>query len=429
MDTQNITISQDLIGLLGKKLYSNPLSVIVTRELIQNAVDASYPGSVINVTLDKDYSNNQYKINVTDKGIGMSKDTLINTFLCIGKTGKKSNDSIGGFGIAKVSLFACQSWQVKVDGYSIDKSLDLIAAKPRIGVSVDCSLDYDYGYNDAISMIKSNAPMSNKRIRLNKQYLKPYVGKVIEYKDGYKISLAKSFDNCSGSVIYRIKGLTQYISKYNNDANFNLIVDFDNIDYKPRDDKYPFSMSRESVNWSISQFVSNIMTNLVSDKNSAEQRSNGSNGRKVTKFEKDARVYYSVWGKGKFDIIDSYICDIYHICIELIKAAMNHDATYKIGLSKEDNFVACFKGNNEFIINPEHVMSELTDLSGLSIYIYHLAIHEYAHTKYSHHNEDFTRYEGELTKASGSEFIKALPKLTKIVSKIDRKNQIVKNNQ
>src|SRR3990172_1902824 len=112
--TQQLTISPELIQLLGKKLYNNPLIVILVRELLQNSHDAQSTKIDLDVSYqedNEDFNKSTVTLTCTDNGTGMSEDTLLNTFLSIGAS-KKIGITTGGFGIAKVSIFASLSWQV-----------------------------------------------------------------------------------------------------------------------------------------------------------------------------------------------------------------------------------------------------------------------------------------------------------------------------
>ena len=71
-----IKTSPELIRLLGEKLYSNPLHSILTRELIQNAVDSHYANKTGYINVNVTGNDNVLTIDVDDKGCGMNKDVL-----------------------------------------------------------------------------------------------------------------------------------------------------------------------------------------------------------------------------------------------------------------------------------------------------------------------------------------------------------------
>ena len=121
--------------------------VIALREAYQNSIDA------INAAIKagqitrgyfsvhvSEYSNNSVSIEFTDNGIGMDKDTIVNSFLSLGDTGKE--EGIGGFGYAKAAiLFASGSFSFSIrtrDVLFINESWE----KPGVGSTVLASEDW-----------------------------------------------------------------------------------------------------------------------------------------------------------------------------------------------------------------------------------------------------------------------------------------------
>lgn len=78
----------------------------LARELVQNSDDAH--ATLIEFTLDKD----KRTLLVSDNGVGMSQDTLVNKFLTLGAS-QKDAGSVGGFGKAKELIaFSWESYQI-----------------------------------------------------------------------------------------------------------------------------------------------------------------------------------------------------------------------------------------------------------------------------------------------------------------------------
>jgi hypothetical protein len=95
--------------ILGSSLYSGDAPKVITKELVQNAMDA-----VRESTGDKDvtvefggtgYPEGQDRtITVTDTGKGMTKNELETVFTDLGASGKRENEEAsGGFGLAKAA--------------------------------------------------------------------------------------------------------------------------------------------------------------------------------------------------------------------------------------------------------------------------------------------------------------------------------------
>ncbi len=109
---QIVSTSQDeeqVDRLLGKDAYKNSIVNVVIKELLQNGFDAVREGGASEakpgqISIDYDYGTRI--INVTDNGVGMTPETIVNAFLRTGGT-KKSGDfqnTSGGLGVAKLAF-------------------------------------------------------------------------------------------------------------------------------------------------------------------------------------------------------------------------------------------------------------------------------------------------------------------------------------
>jgi 2'-5' RNA ligase len=96
-----------IMQVLGRNLYSGDLAKIAVKEMLQNAVDAvralPNPSDGV-VTVDIDTINQ--KIIVTDNGPGMPPEVATKELVDIGGSRKPAEGASGGFGIAKVAIFA-----------------------------------------------------------------------------------------------------------------------------------------------------------------------------------------------------------------------------------------------------------------------------------------------------------------------------------
>lgn len=103
------TISKNVIELLIEPLYQRQDKLkVVTRELLQNALDACKKKAVhakIEITISEE-SDGNYLI-ITDNGIGMNVQEIRENFLTVGKTNKKDNCEglVGKYGIGVLSIF------------------------------------------------------------------------------------------------------------------------------------------------------------------------------------------------------------------------------------------------------------------------------------------------------------------------------------
>lgn len=98
--------------------YANPKTAFA-REMIQNSRDAGC--TVMRLIIDD--GENSSNIRFFDNGKGMSRDILLNKYLVMGETGKEDNDSVGGFGKARVlTCFAAKSYTIVSDNYILSGS-------------------------------------------------------------------------------------------------------------------------------------------------------------------------------------------------------------------------------------------------------------------------------------------------------------------
>jgi len=89
--------------LLGSSLYGSNSSMVITKELVQNAMDAVRGESGDkNVTVSVD--DYEHTIQVKDTGKGMTKNELETVFTDLGSSGKRDDvTASGGFGLAKAA--------------------------------------------------------------------------------------------------------------------------------------------------------------------------------------------------------------------------------------------------------------------------------------------------------------------------------------
>jgi hypothetical protein len=106
------TNSDMIIKLLRDKMYQNKIGA-VCREVISNSRDANRESNKahtpvkVELTHDKSYVSDEYKISFSDEGIGISPERMDNIFLRYGGSTKRdSNDYTGGFGIGAKTPFA-----------------------------------------------------------------------------------------------------------------------------------------------------------------------------------------------------------------------------------------------------------------------------------------------------------------------------------
>jgi hypothetical protein len=89
----------------------------LARELVQNAVDAGA------TCIDVDYTvaDGQVRLTFSDDGCGMDRAVLEEVFFALGRTTKRTADTIGGFGRARIiTCFAQERYQIETGGLVVD---------------------------------------------------------------------------------------------------------------------------------------------------------------------------------------------------------------------------------------------------------------------------------------------------------------------
>lgn len=132
---KRFTITDDALIMqrLSDDIYQNPIAAVI-RELTTNAIDAQKDnGSTKKVEVHLPKIGAEY-FSVTDSGLGMSKDLLLNVYTSYGSSNRRnSNDHIGGIGVGSKSPFAYCS-QFTVRSVHNGKLVEAVCQKDQQGV-------------------------------------------------------------------------------------------------------------------------------------------------------------------------------------------------------------------------------------------------------------------------------------------------------
>jgi hypothetical protein len=122
--------------IMGPNMYGDmaDMGKVTVKELMQNAFDAARTavmrGDVEEGIVDIALSDDGYTITVTDNGIGMTPDHIINGLLTIGGTMKEGDINSGGFGFAKMLfLFGGERIQVETVRDGVKSTMDVTGAE------------------------------------------------------------------------------------------------------------------------------------------------------------------------------------------------------------------------------------------------------------------------------------------------------------
>lgn len=418
-----ITVGADFFEAYGSKMYSNPTLAILARELLQNSRDACVDGQPIRITLRNYEGDNAVEdqpakgwyqqITCDDKGIGMDRDVLENVFLTVGGS-LKANGSVGGFGIAKVAIFACNrgGWSVHTRDNYID-SATLLGTKvaARKGTRVTCKVYSEHawraddGWTRAQLFLRSN---SIRNLWLNDTKVQPYEGKrflgAFYWQDRTRIEVtaAVSLMGQVNRIFWRIGGLTQFITGTSEDIGQNIIVDIQGVGYKPMDEGYPLGTSREDIaDWRIREEVNKFIQPLTRNRNTAKQEA-----RKMEKAGKGkGRREHVINAEAGYIIVDQpsgttaaerkayrQIECLWAKMVELHNPQAKHGQVFG-GMVAQQRSIG--KGDPEptYLINPQAFAAHWShgdNPLAVILVMWHLATHEFTHDNYPDHDEDFT---------------------------------------
>jgi len=241
-----LKLDEGVVSQLGDKLYSQPMSWVLIRELMQNAIDAG----ATRIDVDTDF---QDKLTVTDNGCGMEYETMIDTFLTLGGSEKdRSKTIVGGFGIAKLAIFSCDDFCVSSKGLRLTK--EILSKHKRLQ-------KYQDSGHTAVAVEKQGFLSGNeKELRW---FLKCIDREDVEiYLNGDRVSKIVVNDSEFGILnveyyttsyypmtLVRSNGLplfTRSTSQYFPDDIKNVCFLFDvNTDLTPYDANYPFTVTRD----------------------------------------------------------------------------------------------------------------------------------------------------------------------------------------
>lgn len=418
-----IVMNKELFKTLGDKLYSSRLDFILARELVQNAIDASKPNETVMIQTkwNGDY---EFEITVDDIGIGMDENVLLDIFLSIGSTFKHDKNSTGGFGIAKVALFASTEWNIHTRDNYIDHTLEHKKIPYRKGTKVYAKVVFPQKYPTQLyhrarveRLVRSN---NKTNIIYNGENVQPFndikeLDKIttendIKYSFGLSSEPITTQDgyNNYGYVFYRINGLTQYYEYKSalQDSERNLVIDFPSIGYNPTDDNYPFTLSRENLtDDSIKQYVNAWLESLAKDVLSKIRQLEENKDLKVEWINpRTGLISRSIDGKVyKPDSRERMVLNLWKNVVLSIKS----DVDWQFAVTNNENTKAFYQyqyGNHIIGINPSIFLQDVRwyllerNTQAIVMYIWHMAVHEITHFYRDEHDEKFAAYENQLAR-------------------------------
>ena len=451
-----ITVDPRLLSLIGAKLYSGHPLPIVVRELIQNSRDACVRKGVapkIELTVTVPYGNN-IVVTCRDNGIGMTADQLVNDFLCLGNTSKTHDGSaVGGFGIAKAAIMRNPVWHVhSLDNYMdntfLETGMDVETRSYLDGTEVTVQIDTDTYSGDVNNMLRmiyfSDIEVDLKLTYRGELYRDATAGlhyeeellKLIEEPQWSAYRLPTSSLALSESLspvvstnysFFRLNGLVQYAQPSYSTRDYNILFDL-TPKYRPEENNYPFTMSREGLSGDIQtpirDFIINADTNSQSVEMNAEtaeinvviqegymmhgKRNHARKGLEPISMED---LIQSLDGKDHTSqkiMLKNYMPEtrdaekdfkLLRLWQALILECAEFSETFGIGLILHDGTKAAritdADGYTYYLINPDEFY-HITRKKVLALILHQVACHEVSHLYYRDHNEYFTNMEAQI---------------------------------
>jgi hypothetical protein len=343
----------------------------------------------------------------------MSPETLLDVFLCIGRTKKQFENSVGGFGIAKVALFASDQWNVVTTGGSVDNSLTFYDTGSKLGTKVWAKVSGSYWDKTGIDQYVLTC--NRGKVIYNGVKVKPYQSKIVNsvsyMGSDIMIGLGKNIPCCSDRLIVRLGGLTQFVTYFSDLNGYNVVIDIPNIGYKPRDDGYPLSMSRETLEYGLYNQISKVIRAIV-DERISNQRMSRDDGAKVK--EKVIRGYHLNYSGSSVSLLTNQTGKLSKLVCKIANIiTLNNGFIIKPGLTNDTSIMKIDTSNNIIYANPENILDKVSGLSNQAavLYLWHTICHELTHYQINGHNESFTSAENETAAKSAellSENLKSL---------------------
>lgn len=328
MGSNGIRVSNRILKLVGQNLYTvAPVFPVTVRELLQNSHDAQQSrGSDKPIQfIFRRLKNGDIELICDDSGIGMDKATIKDKFLVLGETGKE--EGVGGFGVAKAAIIlACDKWELHTrdNRYSsdlVELDSDVVSDEEREGCRID--LLYSDQKNSrtfpsyssfsaamiylATSAAKSVVRFENQvedgttrvtdvvvdglhtndkqlleEINDGKNRIRLYCVPITKTKmDFFYEKYSSDYDvDIENRIIYRLNGLTQFVEySYGNDSNFNIVVDI-TTNTRPDEADYPFTLSREEINATLSGLLKDKIKTYFANSVTTRKRLKETSGEK-----------------------------------------------------------------------------------------------------------------------------------------------------
>jgi hypothetical protein len=383
-----LDVDMSVIGILGEKLYTQPLGIFILRECLQNAIDAR--ASQIDIT------HNGHELTVTDNGVGI--EDFQSLFLTIGGSSKHNqSETVGGYGIAKLSIMAAEDWSIAsrqgtvtrdilMSGAPIDGT-EYLQSGTRVSVRLQSSVN-----RNQLKDIARLSIVEGCSITHNDETLIPPVMETGYLANGSVAQFTTELESYSNVVLVRLNGQFQYQSDYLSTPGGRVYIYDIETHVNAYDPDYPLNATREGFNPCVSsayyQWITALRVSL--EELHLKQSLDEQNIRKVfegiyvggTMEKQDVKRYSLVW-------------KTYKRYLAQIAALRNQTLTHDILITDLGGFQAALievGGKKYFAINPQDIHA-----MDVKAHVLSLALHEYNHLYHDGHYESYATGLTKLT--------------------------------
>ena len=238
------------------------------RELFQNSIDAGAK----NIEIQTEVSRNNVIVTFKDDGKGMDKKTLEEVFFSLGSTTKTNQDSVGGFGKARIILcFAQTEYMIRTNqlfvrgsgaDYEIEEDYKYVkGCEFLITVPVNKFYSNQDAFENSLKTFLSRCNL-NCKVTINGIVWNNWTkqrGKVRQLDFAKAIAVKEGEKN---RILFRVNGLCMF-TRYSSYPN--LVI----VEINPSVSRSVLLSNRDSINYHYSDQVDDFINCLNNDNLSA----------------------------------------------------------------------------------------------------------------------------------------------------------------
>ena len=202
------------------------------REAIQNAVDAGASNVACSVQPLGGQTVTSYEVSCEDDGPGMDRETLLDRFLVLGGTTKRTGETTGGFGKAKeLLILPWISWRIEsrdLDVKGTGGAYEIRSARPKAGTKLTVVMPADNPTSAAAAWAfigKCYLPRARFTVDGETARASLSPGEVLREFEGKAALSQNKRGTFEGSMLIRANGLYMFGRRVPQEVKGTLIVE------------------------------------------------------------------------------------------------------------------------------------------------------------------------------------------------------------